>query len=153
MTREAENRVLDACVKIDSSSRLDFDLLKKAIMPSNWGRHGRFNGHKNGTPRGSRLLRNPAAETEKFFACKGQGGLLPSPNVWCTSARDLSLPQPRLGDEEGFRRWGWRGVRREEDSAGDERSKASIAERRVEQAHLIRVQGTNYFPILWPAKI
>lgn len=49
-------------------------------------------------------------------------------------------------DEEGERERGGS----EKDGTGT-RGRGEYSEER--EAHLIRVQGTNYFPILWPAKI
>lgn len=55
-------------------------------------------------------------------------------------------------EEDGITRKRERKSKREGESEKDRlerEGEASIAG----EAHLIRVQGTNYFPILWPAKI
>lgn len=61
-------------------------------------------------------------------------------------ARGGQARRRRNNDEEGERER----ERGSEKDGLEREGEASTAER---EAHLIRVQGTNYFPILWPAKI
>lgn len=55
--------------------------------------------------------------------------------------------------EDGITRKRERKSKREGESEKDRLEREGEANIAGREAHLIRVQGTNYFPILWPAKI
>lgn len=89
-----------------------------------------------------------------------QEGLPPSRNICACRVTTFRCYTKRARDKKEGIEYEQKEIERTEqegvgawDMLGNERVRPSIAEHREEEAHLIRVQGTNYFPILWPAKI